>query len=175
MSLPTCKLQVLLPRACLVINRGAHLSSGGPPTIFPQHCWSVLSEMSTCMSKPLYLISRCCPNFIPFMEMSDIRLTPMWAGSWKDFNLAAHCHGERDAALCSSVAPVVLYSAAQSRTYIFLISPPAAHPSTALLFSLTHLKIITNSLVFCVFIKRLMFAGQLFVRIHEQNWAVWVV
>lgn len=163
------------PRACPVMNRGAQLSSGGAANHFPTALLICLVRNVHVHVQTLYLIYRCCPNFIPLMEMGYIKLTPMWAGSWNDFKLAARCHGVRDVGLFSSVAPALLYSAAQSRTYLFLISPTAAHPSTALLFSLPHLKLITNSLVFCVSIKCLMFAGQLFVRIHEQNWAVWVV
>lgn len=100
---------------CLIIIRGAQLSSAPPLTLFSQHYWSVLSRLHLQNShvhiQIHYLVIRTQSlDMIPEMKVRKNRVTPRWAGNGIDFNLADCCHQgmKRDSAPCYTVAFVCL-------------------------------------------------------------------
>lgn len=101
-------------------------------------------------------------NLIPVLETGDLRRTLAGPEAENDFNQVARSHGEKEAALRWSAAPVVLCRllpcTVERRDSLTCAPAAPPHPLSC------HLNRVGNSLVFCVSIKCHMFVLQLFPR-----------
>lgn len=151
--MPTCKLQVLLLQARLIIMRGAQLSAEGLSCYdCPHACPNPLSYQPDA-------------NVIPLLETHDVSLTLV--GHKAEINSNESLVAiERGMPPCVGVElPMYCFQLCKVE---FRYSSPVCQLLTHLLSS-HHLNVIRNSLVFCVSIKCHMFVLQLFVSLHEQN------
>lgn len=93
---------------CLIIIRGAQLSSAPLLTLFSQHYWSVLSRLHW-QNRHVhiqihYLVTRKQSlDLIPEMKAGKNTATPRWTARKMDFNLEDCCHQGYDKELRSMV------------------------------------------------------------------------
>lgn len=91
---------------CLIIIRGAQLSSAPLLTLSSQHYWSVLSRPHrhnhhVRIQVHCLVIRKLSLDLIPEMKAKKNRVTPRWAESKMDFNLPDCCHQGYEKGLCS--------------------------------------------------------------------------